>query len=113
MQIPGKIVRLVNMVTQHTKAKMKLNNEYTEQIDVKTGIIQGDPLSTILFSTVMEMLMRKLEIRGNITTRLKQACIYADDVLVTRTKQALINTIKKLKQEAEKYGPTISQNKTK
>ena len=63
-RIPGKIVRLVNMVTQHTKAKIKLNVEYTEQIDVKTGIKQGDPLSTILFSTVMEMLMRKLEIRG-------------------------------------------------
>ena len=38
LQIPGKIVRLVNMVTQHIKAKIKLNNEYTEQIDVKTGI---------------------------------------------------------------------------
>ena len=58
MQIPGKTVRLVNMVTQHTKAKIKLNNEYTEQIDVKTGIKQGDPLSTILFSTLMESLMR-------------------------------------------------------
>ena len=86
MQIPGKILRLVNTVTQHTKAKIKLNNEYMEQIDVKTSIKQGDPLSTILFNTVMEMLMRKLEIRGNITTRLKQACVYADDaVLVTRT----------------------------
>jgi hypothetical protein len=90
MEIPGKIVRLVNMVTQHTKAKIKLSNEYTEQIDFKAGIKQGDPLSTILFSTVMESLMRKLEIRGNITTRLKQACVYAYDVvLVTRTKQAL------------------------
>jgi hypothetical protein len=64
MQIPGKIVRLVNMVTQHTKAKIKLNIKYTEQIDVKTGIKQGDPLSTILFSTVMEMLMRKLRDKG-------------------------------------------------
>jgi len=62
MQIPGKTVRLVNMITQHTKAKIKLNNEYTEQIDVKTGIKQGDTLSTILFSTVIESLMRKLEI---------------------------------------------------
>jgi len=44
MQIPEKIVRLVNMVTQHTKAKIKLNNEYTEQIDVQTGTKQGDPL---------------------------------------------------------------------
>ena len=51
----------------------------------------------------MESLMRKLEIRGNIKTRLKQACVYADDVvLVTRTKQALIDTFQKLKQEAEK-----------
>jgi len=102
------------MITQHTKAKIKLNDEYTEQIDVKTGIKQGDPLSATLFSTLMEMLMRKLEIRGNITTRLKQACLYADDVvLATRTKQALINTLQKLKQEAEKYGLTINQNKIK
>jgi hypothetical protein len=114
MQIPGKIVRLVNMATQHTKAKIKLNNEYTEQMDVKTAIKQADPLSTILFSTVMEMLMTKLEIRGNITTRLKQACVYADDVvLVTRTEQALINTLQKIKQEAEIYGLTVNQNKTK
>jgi len=49
--------------------------------------------------------------RGNITTRLKQACVYADDdVLVTGTEQAL-NTFQKLKQEAEKYGLTINQNK--
>ena len=75
MQIPVEIVKLVNMVTQHIKAKIKLNNEYTEQIDVKTGIKQGDPLPTVLFSTVMESLVRKLEIRGNITTRLKQACV--------------------------------------
>ena len=51
---------------------------------------QGDPLSTISFSTVMEMLMRKLEIRRNITTRLKQTCVYADGVvLVTGTAQGL------------------------
>ena len=35
MQIPRKIVNLINMVTQHTKARIKLNNEYTEQIEVK------------------------------------------------------------------------------
>jgi len=79
MPIPGKTVRLANMVTQHTKAKIKLNNEYMEQIDVKTGIKQGDPLSTILFSTVMEMLMRKLEIRGNITSlRIRRRCCAGD-----------------------------------
>jgi len=97
------------MVTQHTKAKCKLNNGYTEQIEVKNSIKQGDPLSTILFCIVMESLMKKLEIRGNITMHLKQVCVYADDVvLVTRTKQTLTNTFQKLKQEAEKYGLAIN-----
>ena len=79
MQLPGKFVRLVSMLTQHTKAKIKLNNEYTEQIDVKTANKQGDPLSTKLLNTVMEMLMRKLEIRGNITSlRIRRRCCAGD-----------------------------------
>ena len=45
MQIPGKIIRLITLVTQRTKAKIKLNSEYTEQLEVKIGIRQGDPLS--------------------------------------------------------------------
>jgi len=81
---------------------------------VKTSIKQGNALSTIAFCTVMESLIGKLEIRGNLTTRLKQVSVYADDVvLVTRTKQALVNTLQKLKKEAGKYGLTINQNKTK
>jgi len=56
--------------------------------------------------------MKKLEMGGNISTGLKQVCVYTDDiVLVTRTEQALINTFQKLKQEAIKYGLVINQNK--
>ena len=98
VQIPRKIIRMVNLVTQYIKARIKLNSEYTEKLEVKTGIRQGDPLSTILFCTVMESLMKILEMRRNISTRLKQVCVYADDiVLVTRTEQALTNTFQKLK----------------
>jgi len=62
----------------------------------------------------MESLMNKLEMKGNVSMRLKQVCFYADDfVLVTRTEQALTNTFQKLKQEAIKYGLAINQNKTK
>jgi len=57
---------LDTLVTQHTKAKIKLNSEYTEQLEVKTGIRQGDPLSTIMFCTVMESLMKKLEMTEGI-----------------------------------------------
>jgi len=62
----------------------------------------------------MESLMKKLQMRGNISTGLKQVCVYADDiVLVTRTEQALFHTFQKLKQEAIKYGLEMNQTKTK
>ena len=42
--------------------------------------------------------MKKLEIRGNITTRLKQVCVYADDVVLkTKTKQTVTNIFQKQK----------------
>jgi hypothetical protein len=71
MQIPKKIVNLVNMVTQHTTAKIKLNNEYTEQIEVKTGIKQGDPLSTVLFCPVMESMIKKIRDKRKYNNRLE------------------------------------------
>jgi ubiquitin len=62
----------------------------------------------------MDVIIRKLEIRGNISTRLKQLSAYADDVLImARTKQTLIDTFLKLKNEALKYGLTVNENKTK
>ena len=55
-----------------------------------------------------------LEIRGNITTRLKQICAYADDIVITgRTKQILIDTFCKLKHEALKAGLIVNNDKTK
>jgi hypothetical protein len=58
--------------------------------------------------------MGNLEVRGNITTRLKQVCAYADDiVIIGRTKQILMDTFCKLKNEAQNVGLIASNNKTK
>jgi hypothetical protein len=55
-----------------------------------------------------------LELRGNISTRLRQCIAYADDILITaRTKQAMIDTFVKLKNESSKYGLTVNVHKTK
>jgi hypothetical protein len=63
---------------------------------------------------VLAVIIRKLEIRGNISTRLKQLSAYTDDVLIMdRTKQTLIDTFLKLKNEALKYGLIVNENKTK
>jgi len=54
-------------------------------------------LSATLFSIVIDNILKQLELRGNISTRLKQCSEYADDILITaRTKQTMIDTFKKL-----------------
>jgi hypothetical protein len=55
-----------------------------------------------------------MELRGNITTHLKQCTAYADDILLTtRTKQSLTDTFQKLKQISAQYGLILNGQKTK
>jgi hypothetical protein len=55
-----------------------------------------------------------LAVRGNITTRLKQICALADDiVIIGRTKQISIDTFCKLKNEALNAGLIVNNNKIK
>jgi hypothetical protein len=62
----------------------------------------------------MGVIITKLEVRDNISTRLRQIAAYAADiVIIGRTKQAMIDTLNKLKNEASKYGLLINENKTK
>jgi len=94
--------------------KVKLNNSYSEWFEMKAGVGQGDPLSALLFSVVLDSVITNLEIQGNITTRLKQICAYADDiVIIGRTKQILIDIFCKLKHEALNAGLRVNNNKTK
>jgi porphobilinogen deaminase len=59
-----------------------------------TGVQQGDPLPATLFSIVIDDILKQLELRGNISTRLKQCSAYADDILITaQTKQTLMDTL--------------------
>ena len=65
------------------KAKVKVNNKFTEEFQVEYGVKQGDPLSATLFSMVTDVILKNLDLRGNISTRLKHCIAYADDVLIT------------------------------
>ena len=77
---------------QRTKMKVKVNSSYSEWFETKTGVRQGELLSVLLFSVVLDSVFTNSEVRGNITTRLKQICAYADDIVLTgRTKQISID----------------------
>jgi len=79
-----------------------------------TGVKLGDPLSATLFSIVIDDILKQLELRGNISTRLKQCSAYADDILITaRTKQTMTDTYEKLKNISIQFAVTVNENKTK
>jgi hypothetical protein len=40
----------------------------------------------------MDQILKSLDLKGNISTRMKQTCAYADDILIlARTQQELTN----------------------
>ena len=70
-EIPSKLINLIAKTLQDTKARVKVNQNYTENFEILTGVKQGDPLSATLFSIITDIL-KQLELRGNISTCLKQ-----------------------------------------
>ena len=83
-QIPSKLIKLIARTLQDMKARVKVNQNYTEKFEISTGVKQGEPLSATLFSIVIDDILKQLELRGNISTRLKQWSAYADDnILIT------------------------------
>jgi mRNA-degrading endonuclease YafQ of YafQ-DinJ toxin-antitoxin module len=88
-------------------------NEFTGKFEVQTGVKLGDTLSATLFSIAMDTVLKKMELRGNVT-RLRQCTVHADDILITATTtRAMIDTFVKLKNESLKYGLTVNVHKTK
>jgi len=113
-KIPPKLIRLIELTLENTTAKVKVNNTYTEEFRVESGVKQGDPLSVTLFSLVIDTVIRKLDLRGNVSTRLRQLTAYADDILITaRTRRSLIDTFQQLKNNSMEIGLIINEKKTK
>jgi hypothetical protein len=77
--IPNKLIRLVKMTIQYTRASFAVENLKTD-FDILTGVRQGDPLFATLFNLVRELVIRKLELRSDISSKLTQINAYADDI---------------------------------
>ena len=80
--VPDKLIKLIKLTMQQTKMRVKVNNNYSEWFKTKTGVRQGDPLSALLFSVVLDSVITNLEVQGNTTTRLKQIRAYADNIII-------------------------------
>jgi hypothetical protein len=88
--------------------------EGQKSFNINTGLRKGDALSTMLFNLALEGVVRKLDTRGNISTKLAQLYAYADDlVIITRTPNALKEMFLTLEKEARDAGLIVNQSKTK
>ena len=85
-KVPTKLIRLIDWTLINTRARVKINKEYTEGFKVESVVKQGDPLSATLFSVVVDVILKQLDLRGNISQHLKQCSPYVDRLITTRTK---------------------------
>ena len=53
-----------------------------ESFDVNVGVRQGDALLVILFKLVLEYIIKKLDIRGSMSTVMVQVNASADNVVI-------------------------------
>jgi hypothetical protein len=116
LQIPGKLVRLIEISLTHTRGKVVIQGSTTDDFKVDRGLKQGNVISAILFNIVLEYVISRLTItpKGIIFNKMTEFIAYADDtVLLGRSVNYLKETLEELKQGAKKVGLEINQDKTK
>ena len=112
--IPSKLIKLVAMTINKITAKVKTEEGETDEFEIKTGVRQGDVLSSTLFNIILEYIIRKLNISDTIINKETQIIAYADDVvIISRSKKKLIETCRKLIQESSEANMKINVDKTK
>jgi hypothetical protein len=98
-EVPKKLIKLIGLTLNNSTAKVKICNQFTNEFRIVSGVKQGDPLSATLFSIVTGNVIKQLDLKGNISTRIKQCSAYANNILLTtRTMYALKDTFQKLKE---------------
>jgi hypothetical protein len=78
------------MTIQNTEASVKIENLNSKLFSISSGVRQDDPLSASIFNLILDSVIKKFKIRGDVSFKLRQIVTYADDVaLLDRSLKAL------------------------
>jgi len=61
------MVNKTNLTLENTIAKVKVNKAYTEEFRVESEVKHGDPLSSTLFSLVIDTVFKERDLRRDIS----------------------------------------------
>jgi hypothetical protein len=78
--ISKKRVNVIHMKLLDSNQKVETQGKLTEEFGIKRGLRQGDALSTTLFNTLLEKVIRNIEtnLNGKIFNSTRQYVAYAD-----------------------------------
>ena len=131
--LTDKIVNLLKMLRNNSKAKVRINGQLSDSFDIETGVMQGEIPSPFLFDIFFDFIIRKvLEEAGILGMKLAYGSsnfyhgksekydlfdilvlMYADDLMALRNSlQDLEKFILTYEIITQKYGLTMSVKKT-
>ena len=114
--VEQKYIRLIRNVYEHSTACIQLERKGAH-FRIQRGVRQGDPLSPILFSAVLETIFRGFDWKDqgiNIDGRKLTHLRFADDiVLISKTPQDLQGMLNDIARESRKVGLKLNPEKTK
>ena len=116
--INGNFLNLIRDIYKHTKCAVKINNNTTQFFDYNKGVLQGNPLSPILFNIFINEIFKTVQNTDSMLTldgnNYFNALMYADDlILLSTTEEGLQNSMNALYQFCITWKLNINYKKTK
>jgi len=115
--VPISLLNIIKELNSKTTTKIKCDSGLTKSITITQGIRQGDSLSPLLFSTVMDRIIQEVNTvqegyrLGNSYVKI---LAYADDVvLLAESEDGLQRLLHKFKVTAQHFNMNINLTKTK
>jgi len=117
--VPEKVVQAIQSLYTNSVSSVRIGQERSKSFPVTTGVLQGDTLAPFLFIIVLDFVLRQtpnsLGFRpyGDLNSILTDLDFADDIVLLDKTKQAAVDHLVFLRNEALKVGLCINMDKTK
>lgn len=115
---PKKLVKITQMCVGGSNSKVRIGRDFSEVLDIKDGLKQGDALSPLLFNVALEYVSRKAKIQPPAAMYHHNGpsllLAFADDVdIVGNSTVDIKTTFNDFEKSASSIGLKINEDKTK